>query len=722
MSTPEPEPDAAPANVKQAPLSRWLWRSYVRSAIIPLLVIELSFLAIYWVSNLIVHRENIETVSKISRDYMRDTARREAMSIGRSYAEISQTTDLLARQTLAALRGNYAPPASEKARYAMSSSGAFHTRFDNGTTASFYSGIVPIGPEQIAKVWKLSSLDPLMMDIKKANPEVASLYFNSFDSYNRIYPYFNVLEQYPAKMDIPSYNFYYEADGKHNPSRKPAWTDAYIDPAGHGWMVSSIAPVWNGDRLEGVVGLDITLDAIIDRLTRLNLPWDGYALLLDRKGQILAMPPAGEQDFGLKELTNHHYSEAILADTFKPDSFNINRRADTRALATAMAKESSGEAVLDFDGPHLASFARIDGVGWTLVVIAPTERIFADANALRGRLEVVGLVMQGGLLLFYAIFFVLLYRQAQAMSGRVAAPLSVIADLIERIGRGEYRQTFSGSHVEELDRLGQRLVRTGEELGRAHDKILSQERLVSRALLRQRQVHDEQTRFVRVMSHELRTPLSVIDSGAQIIDRKAGELAPDALQKRAGKMRDAVRRISDLLQRLVGGFTTLDERADFDAPQAAPISALVEAIARDLVPADRLSLSLPNREATVADGASLSIALRAVIDNALRYAPAGSPVAIDAHVDGGEARIEVTDHGPGIPDDELPFIGERFFRGTSATGTEGAGIGLYLARRSLETLGGALSVRSHGDGSTVTCTVPVAVEAGLRGEPTEGLA
>jgi hypothetical protein len=54
-----------------------------------------------------------------------------------------------------------------------------------------------------------------------------------------------VLSQYEAKMDIPSFNFYYLADSKHNPERKSLWlSEPYVDPAGRGWMVSAVAPVY----------------------------------------------------------------------------------------------------------------------------------------------------------------------------------------------------------------------------------------------------------------------------------------------------------------------------------------------------------------------------------------------------------------------------------------------------------------------------------------------
>ena len=75
-------------------------------------------------------------------------------------------------------------------------------------------------------------------------------------------------------MDIPTFNFYYEADLAHNPERKVQWTDVYLDPAGHGWMASAIAPVYNqADFLEGVVGMDITVNTITK-----DIPEPGYPL------------------------------------------------------------------------------------------------------------------------------------------------------------------------------------------------------------------------------------------------------------------------------------------------------------------------------------------------------------------------------------------------------------------------------------------------------------
>lgn len=92
-------------------------------------------------------------------------------------------------------------------------------------------------------------------------------------------------------MQIPGYNFYYLADATHNPQRATRWTDVYLDPAGHGWMMSAIQPVYAGDFLEGVVGLDITVDGILDEIGKLKVPWGGYLMLVSGDMKIMALPP-----------------------------------------------------------------------------------------------------------------------------------------------------------------------------------------------------------------------------------------------------------------------------------------------------------------------------------------------------------------------------------------------------------------------------------------------
>ncbi len=695
------------------PLQKWLWRSYFRSALVPLLCIELGFLAVYWASGRLTYERNIATIESVSQDYLVDVVAREAATIGQTLKGIEQLTALFNSQTARAFVTPYDPPASEKARYRFSDTGAFHTFRDNGTTATFYSGVKPIGPKEIEKVWRLAQLDPVMKSIKDSSPLISQLYVNTNDSYNRIYPYFDVISQYPVKMDIPSYNFYYEADAKHNPSRGVVWTDAYIDPAGSGWMVSAIAPTYVNGTLEAVPGIDITIDSIVKRVLDMDLPWNGYAVLVGRDGTIIALPKAGERDFGLRELKDHDYATAIGGDTFKPENFNIHKRADTKALAAELFRRKQGVTHADLNKDMTAAFAEIPGPGWRLVLLAPTSTIYASATSLREQLIFIGFVMVGILLVFYLGFFGYLFVRARAMSREVAQPLEGLSAMMDRMGAGAFEQTPPETNVDELENVGTHLTAMGRKLAAAELKSREQENKVREALVLEREASEGQRRFVRVMSHEIRTPLAIIDSSAQIMERRAGQFTPADITDRANKIRKATVRMTNVMTRSV---RLLELDAGQEQPTLLPLDLreMIDGSAGDfqkLVSPRALRIETDTHLPVLGDTEMIRMALTALVDNADKYSPAGEPITILAERDGNDAIIAVRDCGTGIPPADRPHIFERFYRGSNSTKTAGGGIGLHVAHRFMTLHGGTIEVVDVPDGGCVALRLPLTTPA-----------
>lgn len=421
---------------------RVLWGTYIRNALIPIVFIELALIVAYLATNYLIRDENIATMHRSAQESLLETARIESSVITTQLQGVAEMTDLFAKLMGQAYDTPYMPGPEELARYAHSDTGVWYTLPDTLGAAMFYSSITPAGDEEKAKAWKLAQTDPLMKQLVESSALVTQAYLNTYDSMNRIYPSFDVLEQYPVDLNVRDYNFYYEADAEHNPERKAVWTDVYIDPAGQGWMASAIAPVYrrNTDFLEGVVGLDIRVSEIIRQVLSLRLPWNSYALLVDGTGTIMAMPEAAERDWKLQELTEHDYATAIRQDTFKPQEFNLFHREDSKPLAQELGRSESGVVALDLDGkPKLAAWSLIPGADWHLLIVADQAHLYADANALKKRVDQIAVGMIVALLAFYLLFMIYLYRKSVRVSRSLSEPMSSLRQMIYSIGQGNYR-------------------------------------------------------------------------------------------------------------------------------------------------------------------------------------------------------------------------------------------------------------------------------------------
>lgn len=484
----------------------WIWKAFARTALIPLLLVELGFLVVYFAAHAWVDEQNRGALGAVIEDALTMVTEREARNIQEQLARVRSSAEVYARQVRGALDGEPDFAEVDAARLVMDGE-MFISRADRpegGGAAFFFSGHVPVGDEERKKAARLSHLQPLMRDLHDTDPLLAAIYFNTFDSFNIIYPYFDVKSQYPNKMDIPSYNFYYEADAKNNPERTPQWTNVYIDPAGNGWMTSCIIPVYRGDFLEGVVGLDVTVDRIIKHILALQIPWDGYAMLVDKNGVIMALPPAGEKDWGLSELTTHDYQKLILSDTFKPDSFNV--KLNPNASVQRIANEPRGVTRLNLGGRDQAlAWATVPSTGWKLVVLVPEASAFAIVDELGLVIQRIGWWMVASLVVFYVFFFLFLFRRARTMSAVMAAPLVELNDMVKRIGAGAFAQPLPELAIVELQETAEHLRRMGLSLAHAD------------AALR-RQIAERSAQLIAVLNIKAR-PVDALAAGTEVNGR-----------------------------------------------------------------------------------------------------------------------------------------------------------------------------------------------------------
>jgi len=466
-------------NQAPKPLFNWMWLSFLRAALIPLLLLETLLIAAYIGANHFVLTENTAAVRYVSADELSRLVNREAAVINAQLQDVMSSTLILTDEATRSLVMPLAMTQEEidrqfALRYAQSPNGTHYKVLDDGYSALWYSAGTSMGPFEREKTIRTERMDPVLRSAVDRTTLVSQAYLNTNDSQNRIYPFMDVLAVYAPDMDVSEYNFYYEADLVHNPAKTVVWTDVYVDPAGSGWMASAIAPCYGpNDVLEGVVGSDVTVETLVKQVLLLSIPWQGYGVLVGSTGTILALPRAGEVDFNLTTLMEYDYQEAVLQDTFKPEEYNLFTRTDIGILAEYLQRDKAGlQGVVLAGRQKQVAWASVNATGWVLLVVVDQAAIDDQAVTLSNRVGTYAYYMIGGLILFYTIFFIYLYYKARKMSRAIADPLSEINNTVKEIGAGHYEQEAKSSHVAELEETSKGVVEMGKRLGEDKEALL----------------------------------------------------------------------------------------------------------------------------------------------------------------------------------------------------------------------------------------------------------
>lgn len=218
---------------------------------------------------------------------------------------------------------------------------------------------------------------------------------------------------------------------------------------------------------------------------------------------------------------------------------------------------------------------------------------------------------------------------------------------------------------------------------------------LERALELERRMRQEQRDFVAMVSHEFRTPLAIIDSSAQQLARNASA-PPQKMLARAHNIRNATKR----MRALVDDCLADDRMAEPDLVELhrAPcdLHALIRDLTQDFRPG-RIDCRFGDGTRHIAtDAALLRIALRNLLANADRHAPANSSVQLHVERDGDLVTIDIANAADPIPSEDQRQLFERYYRGRSARHSPGVGLGLYLVRCIADKLGGSVTLTSTG--------------------------
>jgi two-component system OmpR family sensor kinase len=243
--------------------------------------------------------------------------------------------------------------------------------------------------------------------------------------------------------------------------------------------------------------------------------------------------------------------------------------------------------------------------------------------------------------------------------------------------------------------------------------LAQQASMLEEKLAQEQRLTQLQRNFVSMASHEFRTPLTIIDGHAQRLIKMSDRLRADEIVERAGKVRAAILRMTNLIDNLLNSSRLIDSGAGlYFHPADMDLAALLHDVCRlhrEIAPGSQIwetfaASPLP----IVGDSKLLFQVFSNLLANAVKYSPGGSLIKIGAVIEAGHVAIAVQDYGIGIPEKDVDQLFARYYRGSNVSGIVGTGVGLYLVKMVLELHGGSVAAESReGKGSRFTVRLPL---------------
>lgn len=223
-----------------------------------------------------------------------------------------------------------------------------------------------------------------------------------------------------------------------------------------------------------------------------------------------------------------------------------------------------------------------------------------------------------------------------------------------------------------------------------------------------------QTALLNSISHDLRTPLASITGALSSLQDDAGILDEQARQELLSTAWEEADRLNRLVSNLLemtrlqaGAMQVIREWVDIQEIVGVALGQLTNRLQNRLI-----QLHIPNGlPALSADLVLVAQAVVNLLDNALKYAPADQPIELEAFCAGKDLILEVADRGPGVPEEELERIFEKFYRAFRGN-TGGTGLGLSISKGIIEAHGGRIWARNRlGGGLIISIAFPIETES-----------
>ncbi len=360
-----------------------------------------------------------------------------------------------------------------------------------------------------------------------------------------------------------------------------------------------------------------------------------------------------------------------------PSTPEIQKAVETRYTEPYVGKDpNTGERIMAVSSPMIFSNGEVIGV---LRYVTSVRKVDAQ----------IFLVASVSMLALLGVLIVVMCSSYYYLRS-IMNPVAEITEKAQRIASGSYGVQIKTPYKDEIGQLA-------ETINEMSSKIAQNEKM--------------QAEFISQLSHELRTPLTVINGWSETLladenmdaDTRQGM---KIISSEAKRLTEMVMDLLDFTRMQDGRMTLAVEQTDLRAEYEDTVFMYGSRLAQDGIQLEYIDNDEEIPEIPC-DPQRLRQVFLNILDNAAKHGGAGKRIETEMRYENGDVVVRIRDFGPGIPEDEIPLVKKKFYKGSSSV--RGTGIGLAVCDEIVEMHGGTLTLENaEGGGTLVTVRIPSA--------------
>ena len=360
-----------------------------------------------------------------------------------------------------------------------------------------------------------------------------------------------------------------------------------------------------------------------------------------------------------------------------PSTPDISQAIETKNMAPYMGRDpATGERIMAVSSPMIYSSGEVIGV---LRYVTSTRTVDRQIVRIFAMILIVGI-----------LFILVVTYSSNFYIRSILEPVSEITATAKRIADGSYGVLIQAKYDDEIGELA-------DTINDMSNKINQNEKM--------------QTEFISSLSHELRTPLTAISGWSETL-LSSEKLDPEETIRGISIIHRESRRLTEMVTSLLDFTKIRDGRMTLNVEQT-DIRAEFEDTAYmygSRLRQDGIALHVLDDDQDIpeilCDPKKMRQVLLNILDNAAKHGGEGKRIDASICREGESVLIRIRDYGPGIPDDELPLVKKKFYKGSSKA--RGSGIGLAVCDEIVEMHSGTLTLENaQGGGTLVTISLPI---------------